>query len=586
MNSVRINLFWKLGLPFLALLLGVLAAVDFYAERTLRREYLRAAFAQLESLMRLVRQSPPDFNELPALRAWTASMAATGARVTVIAADGTVLSDSHRDPQQMESHTGRPEILQAMAEGEGRAVRFSTTVNREMVNLAARFDRAEQPPVIVRIGVALAQINEELAAIRKRLLAGLLVVLGVAGGITLYLSRLFSQRVERLKEFSVRVAGGDFRPMPTERHGDELDELARAWNQTAQQLDQTIRTLTEERNRTAAILASMLEGVAVVGADRRIVFCNQAFCQAVGMQPAECADRALVEVVREPELVAAVNQALLEEKTVRCEVEFGTVSPRIFAATAASVHTGETTAAVLVLHDVTEQRRLERVRRDFVANVSHELKTPLTAMQGFAETLLSGALDDPANRRRFVEIIREHAARLGRLTDDLLTLSSIEAGKLRLELSSVSPAEIIEPCLEVTRLRASQKRLHIEAELSANLPAVRGDFQRLQQILQNLLDNAVQYTSAEGRITVRAFARDRAVVFEVADTGIGIPESDQQRIFERFYRVDAARSREAGGTGLGLSIAKHLVEAHGGRIWVESQVGRGSRFFFTIPVAG
>lgn len=583
---MRINLFWKLGLSFLALLLGALGAVDFYAERLLRQEYLRAAFAQLESLLHLARQHPPEFEDPAALRAWTAWMAATGARVTVIAADGTVLSDSHENPDQMENHAARPEVMQAMAQGQGRAVRFSITVSREMVNQAVRIDRAGLPPVVVRFGVPLAEINEELAAIRKRLLVGLLAVLVVAGGITLYLSRRFTQRVERLKEFSSRVAQGNFQPLPAVRGGDELDALARAWNETAKQLDQTIRTLTEERNRTAAILTSMLEGVVVVGADRRIVFCNQAFCQATGIQTAECVQRPLVEVLRGPELVAAVDQALVEQKTVRCEVTFGTVRPQTFAATAVPVRGAAEAAAVLVLHDVTEQRRLERVRRDFVANVSHELKTPLTAIQGFAETLLTGALEDPANRRRFVEIIREHAERLARLTDELLTLTSIEAGKLALEIAAVAPRQILEPCLELARLRAAGKRLTLTAELPDALPAVRGDRQRLQQVLQNLLDNAVQYTPEGGRITVRAFPRNGEVVFEVADTGIGIPESDQQRIFERFYRVDAARSREAGGTGLGLSIAKHLVEAHGGRIWVESQVGRGSRFFFSLPVAG
>jgi two-component system phosphate regulon sensor histidine kinase PhoR len=237
-----------------------------------------------------------------------------------------------------------------------------------------------------------------------------------------------------------------------------------------------------------------------------------------------------------------------------------------------------------VLHDVTELRRLERVRQDFVANVSHEFKTPLTAIQGFAETLLAGALDDPSNNRRFLEIIRNHAIRLARLTNDLLKLARIEAGKLEVEFSTVGLMELIEACAETTLLKADRKEITLEIEVPPKLPAVRGDAGLMRDVLQNLLDNAIQYTPHGGHIRVTADAGDRDAVVTVADTGIGIPLADQERIFERFYRVDAARSREAGGTGLGLSIAKHIVEAHGGRLWVESTVGQGSRFSFSIPL--
>jgi len=253
--------------------------------------------------------------------------------------------------------------------------------------------------------------------------------------------------------------------------------------------------------------------------------------------------------------------------------------------TAAPVRAAEASSAVLVLHDITELRRLERVRRDFVANVSHEFKTPLTAIQGFAETLLGGALDDKANRKRFVEIIREHARRLARLTDDLLKLSRIEAGRLDLESRPVSVAGLVNGCVETARLNAESRGLRIAVELPEGLPPVRGDAVQLDEVLQNLIDNALQYTPSGGRIDVTAYSNGHEVIFTVADTGIGIPESDLERIFERFYRVDAARSREAGGTGLGLSIARHIVDAHGGRIWVESAVGQGSRFRFSIDVA-
>jgi len=248
------------------------------------------------------------------------------------------------------------------------------------------------------------------------------------------------------------------------------------------------------------------------------------------------------------------------------------------------VRAGDTTGAVVVLHDITELRKLERVRRDFVANVSHEFRTPLTAIQGFAETLLAGAIDDPQNRTRFLEIILEHARRLARLTEDLLMLSKMDAERLELEVHGISVPQLIESCVETSHHRAAEKNLQISVNTPRDLPEIAGDRRRLAEVLQNLLDNAIQYTLAGGKIALSAERKGDEVIISVADTGIGIPRADQPRIFERFYRVDVARSREAGGTGLGLSIAKHLVEVHGGRLWVESEVGQGSRFHFTVPV--
>jgi two-component system phosphate regulon sensor histidine kinase PhoR len=288
--------------------------------------------------------------------------------------------------------------------------------------------------------------------------------------------------------------------------------------------------------------------------------------------------------VRQTEMIEAVRRVLAGEPRVESEIVTGTLRQHFFAATVAAVRAGETSGAVVVLHDITELRRLERVRRDFVANVSHEFRTPLTAIQGFAETLLAGAMDDPQNRERFLEIIVEHSRRLARLTEDLLKLSKMDADRLELEIRRVSVSQLIESCIETTQHRATEKEIAISVQPSDAVPDIAGDRRRLAEVLQNLLDNALQYTLSRGEIFVSAKARDAEVVFTVADTGIGIPKADQPRIFERFYRVDAARSRELGGTGLGLSIAKHIVEVHGGRIWVDSEIGRGSQFHFTVPI--
>jgi two-component system phosphate regulon sensor histidine kinase PhoR len=329
----------------------------------------------------------------------------------------------------------------------------------------------------------------------------------------------------------------------------------------------------------------MVEGVAVVAGDERILYCNAAFEQILELPDGSSQGKKLVEALRQVELVAAVRQVLPGGEEVSGEVEVGTVRRRNFSVTAAPVKAAGANSAVLVLHDITELRRLERVRRDFVANVSHEFKTPLTAIQGFAETLLGGALDDTANRARFVEIIRDHARRLARLTDDLLKLSRIEAGKMELELRPIRVQALVNGCVETARFKAEAKGLRIDVHLPDGIPPVRGDGAQLGEVLQNLLDNALQYTLPGGQIDVSASANGQGITFTVADTGIGIPESELERIFERFYRVDAARSREAGGTGLGLAIARHIVDAHGGRLWVESAVGQGSRFHFRIAAA-
>ena len=584
---MRAKLFWKLGLTYLALLVMALFALDFYATRVFRSDALRAVDDQLASVENLARSRPPDVQNPASLQEWVQSISGGGARITIVASDGTVLADSAADPAKMENHANRPEVQAALANGAGKDVRQSATLGRPLVYRAYRFQPASGAPVIIRFALPLAQVNESIAEFRRRLLLASFLMLLLGGAASLIYSRGFSARIERLKDFSHRVASGDFQPLSSDDTEDELTDLARALNETAAHLDRTIRTLTGERNQSSAILRSMIEGVAVIDARERVVFCNRAFAEILNLDPARLEGRPLVELVRQADLLDLARRALAGTDNLQGSLIIGTVMPRSFAVTATPVKSLEPAAngAVIVLHDITELRRLERVRQDFVANVSHEFKTPLTAIQGFAETLLGGALEDEKNNRRFLEIIRDHAARLGRLTDDLLKLARIEAGKLDVQYQPVSVAELVEGCAATTLFKASQRNIALNLSYPPELPAVRGDAGLLREVLQNLLDNAVQYTSPGGRVDLSAVTRDHEVVITVADTGIGIPLADQERIFERFYRVDAARSREVGGTGLGLSIAKHIVEAHGGRLWVESTVGAGSQFHFSIPLA-
>jgi two-component system, OmpR family, phosphate regulon sensor histidine kinase PhoR len=579
------RLFWKIGILYLLLLLLVLAALDTYVVRALRREHLDTAFSQLESFSRLALANPPKSLNAPYLKEWAQWFGHSGIRMTLVADNGKVLADSSEDSERMENHQARPEIKEALSEGSGRAVRRSPTLGRDLVYLAKRYNAENGQLLIIRLSLPLYRLNEALADFRIRLWSFSLLILVLAFGISLLFFRTVSIRIGRLKEFSRRVADGDFRPLSMDRRRDELADLSGTLSQTALKLDSTIKSLIEERNQSTAVLASMEEGVAVIGRDQRVVYCNSAFCRTAGVPGLSCEGRPIIELIRHSDLLSFIQKALAGDESVSGEVVVGSIRTRSYSVTAAPIRSDvTTTGAVLVLHDITEIRRLERARRDFIANISHEFRTPLTAIQGFAETLLGGALEDSQNRRRFLEIIREHALRLGRLTDDLLKLAQIEAGKLQREAKPVAVAEIVDSCMEVARIKAAQKNISLDSENGADLPMLFGDVRSFQEILQNLLDNALRYTMPGGHIRVRAVVEGSDIVLSVADTGIGIPKIEQDRIFERFYRADAARSRESGGTGLGLSIVKHLVEAGGGRIKVESEVGHGSTFFVYLPL--
>ena len=601
---MRVSPFWRSGLTFSILLLAILPALDFYISRQMRSEVIAAGYQELEALAQVARAQWPDVNDTRALTTWLSQMAASGAEASMVGSDGGMIAQA-TPPGHTKTSEGNhdgpaldTEFRQAVSSGEGRATRYSVSLNRDVVYLAIRLSisgaannaanastvqESVEGPIFLWLATPVPDIGLRLSEFRRRLWMGSLIFVFFVAGGSLVISRTISRRISELKQFSGRVAGGDFRPLEIPPGGDELDDLARALNHTAAQLDGTIRVLTDERNRSAAILRSMIEGVAVISAQERVLFSNRAFSQILGLEAIVVEGRPLVEVVRQSDLLAVIKRVLANHEEISGEIVVGTVRPRSFAVTASPVRAEGPTGAVLVLHEISELRRLERVRQDFVANISHEFRTPLTAIQGFAETLLGGALDDTANRRRFVEIIRNHAIRLARLTEDLLELSRIEAGQMELEFRPVRVEYLIESCLETARLKAAQRDLIVEVSIPDGLPPIRGDANRLQEVLQNLLDNAVQYTPERGRIEVSASQVAGAVVLTVADTGIGIPQAEQGRIFERFYRVDAARSREAGGTGLGLSIARHIVDAHGGKLWVESTVGEGSRFHFSVP---
>ncbi|MCL2878166.1 MAG: ATP-binding protein [Acidobacteria bacterium] len=581
------SLFWKMGLAYLLPLLLTLAVLDAYTVRMLKKEYLAAAYDRMESLSAVALEKFPSGEDVSSLEKWVSWTAAGGVRATLIAADGGVLADSDSDPAEMENHGDRPEVREAFLRGSGRAVRSSETLHSELVYLAQRFDGGERRMLTLRLSLPLHRLDESVHAYRQRQWGVSLCLLALTGCAALFFFRALSNRIRRLREFSDRVARGDFRLMPVESSDDELSALSDTLNRTAARLDGTIRALTDEREQSAAILSSMDEGVVVVDSGRNIIFCNQAFRRAAGAIDADYRGRHLIELARHLDIEPLFQNTLYSGEIVRGEVKTGFARQGSYAVTTAPIHSGDSiSGAVMVLHDISEIRRLERARRDFVANVSHEFRTPLSVIQGFAETLLDGALEDAENGRRFSKIIYEQSLRLSRLTDDLLKLAQIEAGQFMAELRSADLGPILESCVEAARvlIRSDQKELTLELEYPPSMPPLHADARSIEEILQNLLGNAIRYTPGGGRISVKASASGGEMALSVSDTGIGISSADRPRIFERFYRTDAARSRESGGTGLGLSIVKHLVEFHGGRVEVESEIGRGATFRVFLPL--
>lgn len=414
-------------------------------------------------------------------------------------------------------------------------------------------------------------------------LVGALLVPPVGGyRLTIHLANL----LDEVREVIRRFGEGDFSatglgPAP------EAAELRVQMGETARSLQEQLYSLLAEKGQLEAMLAHMAEGVLLLDHKGRILALNPAAEGIFQVRREEVLGRYHLEITHNSELEERLRRVLAEGRSEAVEFTRAWPQEQVLEARLAPVYRGEEqVGALMVIHDITRFRRLERMRSEFVANVSHELRTPLTAIRGFAETLLEGADEDPETRRHFLSLMHKEAQRLSALIEDLLDLSRLESGRVRFQFGEVALGELCHEVAERLRPRAEQAGLSLRVEIPPDLPPVRGDRDRLAQVLINLVDNAIKYTPSGGEIRVMARPEGAVVRVLVQDTGIGIPRSDLPRVFERFYRVDKARSRASGGTGLGLSIVKHIVEAHGGEVGVESELGKGSTFFFTVPAAG
>jgi two-component system phosphate regulon sensor histidine kinase PhoR len=592
MSLGRSRTFWRLfgtfGLLVLAAVIVLGALLSSRIERHEMQQVEESLHIKAVLVEAAVRHIPPDQlqAELRALRK------KIDARITLIGTDGKVLADTEEDPGRMENHADRPEFIEARRNGTGTATRYSHTLGANLMYLARRVEPATSQLEVVRVARPVDSIHAQLAELRR-------VVWGVAGLtaaasmlLAFWGARRLAQPLQELTAGAERLAAGEYGLKVYADSTDEVGTLARAFNAMSEKLAGQFAQVEEDRQQLRAILGGMVEGVVAIDAEQRILFANERAAELLGISAAGGVGRKLWEVVRQRAIQEAVDRALAGTEPYHEELDWnGPVCTRLVVHIA-QLPGSPARGAVLVLHDTSELRRLERVRQEFVANVSHELKTPLSVIKANVETLIDGAIDDAEHRGSFLELIDEQANRLHALIIDLLSLARIESSAGAFEFQPVPLALLVGECLERHRARAEGRRQVLEVG-----PAVAGngqpapelaawaDEEAVDQILDNLVDNAVKYTPEGGRIHVRWYAEDGCVCLEVADTGIGIPERDLPRIFERFYRVDRARSRELGGTGLGLSIVKHLVQAMQGSVRATSHVGQGTTFTVRLPRA-
>ncbi len=591
------RLVWQLYPIQLLLLFASLSTVIWYGISAIHSFQLRELTAGLESRSHLVTRPVLAYianNDLTGLEAFcreTGKKAAT--RLTVIAIDGKVLADSDEDPIVMENHKDRPEVVAAFDGKIIPSLRFSQTLQQNFLYVAIPLHDQDNKKIgALRAAIPVTTIKQTLAVIYKKIIGGGLIVALLAALVSWFIAHRIGQPLEQMKLGAERFSMGDFSKRIQEDGTEEVVSLARALNDMATQLDGRIQTIVHQHSQLQAVFTSMVEGVITVDIEERILDVNRSGALLLNVDPEKIRGKSILLAMRNTHLQNFVKNALACAQPM--EGEFSSRmgidgKEKHFYANGVRLQDsqGRITGALIVINDVTNLRRLESIRRDFVANVSHELKTPITSIEGFAETLLDGALEEPEDARRFVEIIGKQASRLHAIVEDLLALSRVEQEAKREEiiLQELPLSEILKAAIQTCSPRAEQEEMAISLSCPASVTA-RVNAALFEQAIVNLLDNAVKYSGHGSSIKVESETREDEVLIRVCDNGVGIAAKDVARIFERFYRVDKARSAKLGGTGLGLSIVKHIVAAHHGHVAVESSLGKGSIFTIHLPVQG
>lgn len=576
---------------YLLITLISLVAVTWYASHSTRHFFLEQTAADLLTRVRLLENQISQFLgpfEPRLIDAMCKEIGVSSAtRITVVLPSGRVIGDSNEDPAIMDNHALRPEIIEARKGNVGQSIRLSTTLQNRMMYVAIPLKHNERITAVIRAALPVDAVDQVLKAIRIKIILGGLFIALLAAGISFYVSRRISRPIEKLKEGTDVFARGDLSYRMPGTDLVEIDSLIEALNRMAGQLEDRLGTIVRQKNELSAVLSSMTEGVIAVDMDERIISINRAGARIFENLPENLLNRSIPEVIRNPDLQKFINNALSSKDNLEEDITLYQGGERTL-----NVHNtplegpdGRRSGILVVLNDVTHLRKLENMRKDFAANVSHEIKTPLTAIKGFVETLRTGDGTGPKEADRFLAIIEKHVNRLTDIIEDLMKLSKIEQqdekNDIHLEKSSVK--SVISSAIQTCREKAKAKEITIDFVCPEDI-SLRLDSRLMAQAVGNLLNNAINFSSEKSDIQILASLTDKELRISVQDHGIGIPKDHLSRLFERFYRVDKARSRELGGTGLGLAIVKHIAHAHGGRVSVDSAPGKGSTFTLHLPM--
>ena len=579
---------WKISLPYLALVLVSLLGISLYLsnyfrnfiEENWKNNLTDQAHLYAELTAPLIEQGYPyaGLSDLVA-----SSSAGTLDRVTIILPDGLVIADNEADPTTMENHANRPEVKSALSGQFGTDIRTSATLGVRYLYVAVPVEKNGQTIAIARLSISLASLDTSVNQIRLFLLIFSSVIILISLLYSLFYAFRKNNPLARLTDTVEGVRQGQAWNIELNQRNDEIGTLASSFFELTNQLNHQITDLKNERMKLAAILTNMTDGAILVNSEGIVTLINPAARHLFGFyEDIASSPRTLIEIVRAHEIVNVWN--LCQQSNQQQTVSFETPINRDYLQVIGTrLKPSLPEFTLLLFQNLTTQRKLETVRRDFVSNVSHELRTPLASLKALTETLQQGALTDPPAAQRFLSQMDDEIDNLTQMVQELLELSRIESGKVPLQKKEITPFAVIDPAVKRMTLQAQRSSLELLNASPETLPEIAVDSSRLQQVLVNLIHNAIKFTPPGGRIEVSAHAEEKFVIFSVQDSGIGIPPDDLARIFERFYKAD--RARTSGGTGLGLSICRHLVEAHGGKIWAESRPGEGSTFFFSIPIA-
>ena len=511
----------------------------------------------------------------------------SGTRITVMLPKGTVIADSEEDPVIMDNHNSREEMKNALNGNIGYSIRYSNTLQRSMMYLAIPLEHEETLVGVLRLSVSTESTDKTLNSLMIKMIIAVLVIAVLAALTAFMISRRISQPLEKLRIGAERFARGDFDDKLPVPDSEEIAQLAEAMNSMASELDKRIRIITRQRNEQDVILQSMIEGVVAVDRTEKIIIMNSAAGELFGVDADLSKGKSVYEVIRNPELQDIILKTLQSNKLHEGEITLSVEKEKYISYNSSILKgaSGNTKGTLLVLNDLTRLRYLEKIRQDFVANVSHELRTPITSIKGFVETLMDGGMENKEDTKRFLGIISKQVERLNSIIEDLLSLSRIEqdSGKGDITFENANIISVIQSSIDICEYKAKDKNIQIHLKGDESIDADI-NIPLFEQAIINLLDNSIKYSSQDSKVHVELLSESETIKVKITDEGSGIEKKHLDRLFERFYRVDKARSREMGGTGLGLAIVKHIVLSHKGTISVDSELGKGSTFSVCIPV--